>query len=169
MNANKFRKLLAEQQKKLEATSRMLESQAEAIEREIQQRKRLKRELDDLISKYWPDKTRWRPGIWKGQDGYDLVVLVEDAQKQNPDCTIKDAIKQLHKIKCPPCDQHPFESLITSYHVAKNHWWPAIRRIREIEAEHDALNAKAKEREPPMTFDEVRDLVNPGRKSKSLP
>jgi len=54
--------------------------------------------------------------------------------------------------------------LVARYYEAKKHWGPAIKRIREIEAEHDALNAAAKERQPPMTFDEVRDLVNPNRK-----
>src|SRR5437870_2498704 len=95
-------KLLAEHKKKLDAASRTLENQIAALEKDIQERKRLRRELNDLISKYWPDEPDGRPGIWKGQDGYDLVVLVEGAQKQDPDCTIKDAIKHLHKIKCPP-------------------------------------------------------------------
>jgi hypothetical protein len=160
VNADKFQKLLTEQQKKLEAASRTLENQIGAIERDIQQRKRLKRELDDLISKYWPDKPDYRPPKWKGQEGYDLVVLVEGVRKQTG-WGIKDAIEHLHDIKCPPCDLHPVVQLVVRYQEAKKHWEPAIRRIREIEAEHDALNAKAKEREPPMTFDEVRDLVKP--------
>jgi hypothetical protein len=164
MKAGKIQQLLAEHKKKLDAASHTLEKQIAALEQDIQERVRLRRELNALISKYWPDEPDGRPGIWKGQDGYDLAVLVEGMQKQDPNCTIKDAIRQLHKIKCPPCDQHPFKSLVTSYHVAKNHWWPAIKRIREIEAEHDALNAAANEREPPMSFDEVRDLVNPNRK-----
>jgi hypothetical protein len=159
---------LRERQKKLKAVSGTLENQIAALKKDLQKYERLRRELAALISKYWPDKPDHRPGIWKGQDGYDLVVLIEGMQKQTG-CTIKDAIEQLHKIKCPPCDRHPVESLITRYSVAKKHWWPTIKRIREIEAEHDALNATAKEREPPMTFDEARDLVNPGRKSKSLP
>jgi len=163
MKAHKIIQLLAEHKKKLDAASRTLENQMSAREKEIQERNRLKREFDDLISKYWPDDPEGRPSIWKGQDGYDLVVLVEGVRKQTG-CSSSDAIKHLHRIKCPPCDQHPVESLVARYYEAKKHWGPAIKRIREIEAEHDALNAAAKERQPPMTFDEVRDLVNPNRK-----
>jgi hypothetical protein len=161
MNRNDLEKILAERKKRLEAANRTLENQKAAIERDLQERRRLCRELETLILKYWPDKPYARPGIWKGQRGYDLVVLVEGMQKQDPDCTIKDAIKHLHEIKCPPCDQRPVKSLVTRYHVAKKHWWPTIRRIREIEAELDALDAAAKERGPTMTLDETRDLVNP--------
>jgi hypothetical protein len=160
-------KLLAEHKERLDAASRTLENQIAALEKDIQERKRLRRELNDLILKYWPDEPDGRPGIWKGQDGYDLVVRVEGMQKQDPDYTIKDAIKHLHKIKCPPCDQHPVKSLVTRYHVAKKHWWPVIQQIRKIEAEHDALDAAAKKREPPMPFDEVRDLVYPNRRKSA--
>jgi hypothetical protein len=165
MKADKIQQLLAEHKKKLDAASCALENQMSPLEKDIQERERLRRELNALISKYWPDEPDGRPGIWKGQDGYDLVVLVEGMQKQDPDCTIKDAITYLHKIKCPPCDQHPIESLVIRYQEAKKHWWPAIRRIREIEAEHDVLNVAARERGPAMTFDEIRDLVHPNRKS----
>jgi hypothetical protein len=166
MNADKFRRLFAEQQKKLEAASRTLENQIGAIEREIQQRKRLKRELDDLISKYWPDEPDGRPGIWKGQDGYDLVLRVE-AMRKRFGYSSKDAIKDLRKTKWPPYDQYSEESLVARYYDAKRHWEPAIRRLREIGVEHDALNAEAQERQPPMTFDEVRDLVNRNRKKSA--
>jgi hypothetical protein len=155
MNPSEVRKFLTERKRKLDAASCTLGNQIAILEKGIQQRARLREELDALISKYWPDEPVGRPSIWKG---YDLVVLVEG---RDPNCTIKDAIEHLHKIKCPPCDRHPIESLRSRYHVAKNHWWPAIKRIREIEAEHDALNAATKECEPPMTFDEIRNLVNP--------
>ena len=163
MTADEIRKFLAKRGRKLEAASRTLENQMGAIEREIQQRKHLTRELDELISKYWPDEPDGRPATWKGQDGYDLVVLVEGMQKEF-DLSIKDAIADLHKIKCPSCHQHPVKQLVVRYQEAKKHWWPAIKRIREIEAEWDALDAAAKARKPAMTFDELRDLVYPGRK-----
>jgi len=167
MKADKIQQLLEEHKKKLDSASCALENQIAALEKDIQERERLRRELNALISKYWPDEPDGRPGIWKGQDGYDLVVLVEGMQKQDPNCTIKDAIKQLHKIKCPPCHQHSVDQLVVRHSEAKKHWWPAIKQIREIEAEHDALNAAAKERGPPMTFDEIRDLVHPNRKKST--
>jgi hypothetical protein len=166
MNPNDVKKFLAERKKKLDAASRTLENQIDALEKDIQERERLRRELNALRSKYWPDKPDGRPGIWKGQDGYDLVALIEDLQKQYG-CTIKDAIKHLHKIKHPPCDQHHLKSLVTQYHVAKKHWKPAIKQIQKIEAELDALDAEAKARGPAMTFDEVRDLVDPDRKKSA--
>ena len=132
------------------------------MEKEIQQRKHLAGELDDLISKYWPDEPDGRPAKWKGQDGYDLVILVEGLQKQFK-FSIKESIEDLHKVKCPPCHQHPVKQLVVRYQEAKRHWWPAIKRIREIETELDALDAAAKDRKPPMTDDEVRDLVHPSR------
>jgi len=162
MNADK-RRLLAEHKKKLDAASRTLEKQIAALEKEMEERNRLRREFNALISKYWPDEPNGRPRVWKGQDGYDLVLRVEAIQKQTG-CSVKDAIKQLHKTNYPPYDQYRVKSLVIRYHEAKKYWWPAIRHLRKIDAENDALNAAAKEREPPMTLDEIRDLVNPNRK-----
>jgi chaperonin cofactor prefoldin len=166
MNADEVQKFFAARKKKLKAAQRTLKKQIGALEKDIQEYDRLRRELDALISKYCPDKSDGRPRMWKGQGGYDLVVLVEGMRKQTG-CTIKNAIKQLHKIKCPPCDQHSVKSLVIRYQEAKKHWEPAIRQIRKIEAELDALNAAAKECGPAMTFDEVRDLVNPNRKKSA--
>jgi hypothetical protein len=163
MNAGK---LLAAHKKKLAAASRTLENQIAALEKDIQERERLRRERNALISKYWPDEPDGRPPIWKGQDGYDLVLRVDAIQKRTG-CSAKDAIKQLHKTNYPPYDEYHIKTLVIRYHEAKKHWWPAIRRLREIEAELDALDAAAKERGPAMTFDEIRDLVYPNRRKSA--
>ena len=91
MKADEARYFFTVRKKRLKAALRKLEKQRSSIEREYQERGRLCRELKALILKYWSDEPDGRPGIWKGQDGYDLVVLVEGMRKQT-DCTITDAI-----------------------------------------------------------------------------
>jgi hypothetical protein len=112
-----MRNLLVERKKKLNAALHRLEQQRAILEKDIEERKRLCRELKALVSKYWPDKPRHRPPIWKGQDGCDLVVLVEGMREQTG-CSAKDAIERLRKIKRLPFD-HPVDQLVVRYSEAK--------------------------------------------------
>ena len=158
MNVDKVIKQLAAREKRLKATLRKLEQKRYDADRDVEKLQDLRQRLDGLRP-----KQDGRPGTWKGQQGYDLFLLVEGMRKRTG-CTAKHAIERLHEIKCPPCDKHTVRELRVRYSQdVKPYWAPRFREMEKIEAELAALEAK---RVPVMTDDEVRELVNPGLKGR---
>jgi len=159
VNVDKVIKQLAAREKRLKAILRKLEQKRYDADRDVEKLQDLRQRLDGLRP-----KQDGRPGTWKGQQGYDLFLIVKDMRKRTG-CKVKHAIEALHKLKWPPCDKHGVSELRARYSgTVKPYWAPRVREMEKIEAELAVLEAK---REPVMTDDEGRDLVNPGLKGRS--
>jgi hypothetical protein len=159
------RKRIKARRKTLNAALRKMEQQRCEIEQDREQYKALLERRDRL------EKTKGRPGTWKGEAGGELYAAVEATKKANEKLGRKQSIAGiLHELRNDlPLNEllkgRDANALKARYSETKRYWAPRFKELQEIEAKFAALEARANARGPVMTSDEVSSLINPHRKN----